>query len=199
MCALAVVMACLSLPAMASGSLKRHRHFRGQVAQKRRVLRRWRCSGANLVPDASNVAAAEQATLCLVNRERVAHHLPALADNTSLAAAAAEHSAEMVNRDYFSHRSPSGATPEMRIHASGYVPPSSRVAVGENVATAGGNLATPAKVVSGWMSSPPHRANILDKGFRASGVGIALGMPPRDSEGWQGPGATYTQDLGSYR
>ena len=199
MCALAVAMACLSLPAMASGTLKRHRHFRGQVAQKRRVLRRWRCSGADLVPDAGNLAATEQATLCLVNRERASHHLPALAANASLAAVASAHSAEMVNRDYFSHRSPSGATPEMRILTSGYVGPSSRVAVGENVATAGGDLSTPAKVVSGWMSSPPHRANILDRGFRASGVGIALGMPPRDSGGWQGPGATYTQDLGSYR
>lgn len=199
MCALAVAMACLSLPAMATGTLKRHRHFRGQVAQKRRALRRWRCSGADLMPDAGNLAATEQATLCLVNRERVSHHLPALAANASLAAVASAHSEEMVNRDYFSHRSPSGATPEMRILTSGYVGPSSRVAVGENVATAGGDLSTPAKVVSGWMSSPPHRANILDRGFRASGVGIALGMPPRDSGGWQGPGATYTQDLGSYR
>jgi uncharacterized protein YkwD len=199
MCALAVVLACLSLPAMASGSLKRHRHARGHVAQKRRALRRWRCAGANLVPDAGNLAAAEQATLCLVNRERVAHHLPALADNTSLAATATAHSSEMVQRDYFSHRSPSGATPQTRILTSGYVPPSSRVAVGENVATAGGDLSTPARVVSGWMSSPPHRANILHRGFRASGVGIALGMPPRDSDGWRGPGATYTQDLGSYR
>ena len=140
MCAMAVAMACLSLPAMASGTLKRHRHFRGQVAQKRRVLRRWRCSGANLVPDAGNLAATEQATLCLVNRERTSHHLPALAANASLAAVATAHSAEMVNRDYFSHRSPSGATPQMRIVTSGYVPPSSRVAVGENVATAGGDL-----------------------------------------------------------
>lgn len=192
-------MSCLSLPAMATGTIKRHRLARGHDAQKRRVRRRITCPGAGLVPDAGNVAAAEQATLCLVNRERAAHRLPALAENGALGVVAAEHSAEMVSRDYFSHRSPSGSTAEMRIVTSGYVSPSARVAVGENVATAGGKLATPASVVRGWMLSPAHRANILTAGFRASGVGIALGMPRRDTSGWRGSGATYTEDLGSYR
>ncbi|HTZ85922.1 MAG TPA: CAP domain-containing protein [Solirubrobacteraceae bacterium] len=199
MCMLAIALGCLVLPAIATGTIKRHRHSRGHVSQRRRSLRRWRCSGANLVPDIGDVAVAEQATLCLVNRERVAHDLPALAANGPLDAVASAHSAEMVSRDYFSHRTPSGATAEMRILTSGYVPPSSRVAIGENVATAGGELSTPANVVESWMNSPPHRANILDPSFRASGVGIALGMPLRNADGWQGPGATYTQDLGSYR
>lgn len=199
-CALAAALGCLSLPGLATGTIKRHRHSRGHVAQRRRVLRRsWTCAGAELVPDAENLAAAEQATLCLVNRERSVVGEHALADNRALDAVAAVHSSEMVSRDYFSHRSPSGATAEMRIMTSGYVRPSARVATGENVATAGGQLATPANVVLAWMSSPEHRANILGRGFRASGVGIALGMPLRDTSGWRGSGATYTQDLGSYR
>jgi uncharacterized protein YkwD len=195
----AALLGCLSLPAMATGTLKRHRQARGNVAQKRRALRRFACSNASLVPDAGNLATVEQATLCLVNRERAADGLPALADNRSLDVVATAHSAEMVSRDYFSHRSPSGATAVTRIRTSGYVRRSTRVAVGENVATAGGPLATPANVVRGWMISPQHRANILSRGFRASGVGVVLGMPSRDALGWRGSGATYTEDLGSYR
>jgi uncharacterized protein YkwD len=184
---------------IASGTIKRHRHARGHLTQKRRSFRRRACAGATLVPDASNVVATEQATLCLVNRERSAHGLPVLADNRELDVVAAAHSADMVSRDYFSHRSPSGATAQTRIVTSGYAPPTVRVAVGENVATAGGALATPANVVHDWMLSPEHRANILGAGFRASGVGIVLGMPLRHTGRWQGAGATYTQDLGSYR
>ncbi len=157
------------------------------------------CAGANLVPEASNVAVAEDATLCLVNRERATRGLLTLVNNRSLDVVATSHSSEMVARDYFSHRSPSGSTVATRILTSGYAGPHGRVAVGENVATAGGELATPSSIVHGWMSDPLHRANLLGSGFRASGIGIALGMPLRDANGWDGPGATYTEDLGSYK
>jgi uncharacterized protein YkwD len=199
MCALAALTGCFSLPAIASGTLKRHRNARGHPAQKRRVFRRRSCVGAGLVPDAANVAMVEQATLCLVNRERGAHGLPALADNRALHDAAAEHSADMVVRDYFSHRSPAGATVEARDRTRGYARAGTPVSVGENVATAGGEFATPANVVRGWMRSPGHRANVLARSFHATGVGIVLGMPLCDASGWHGPGATYTEDLGSYR
>jgi len=198
-CALAAFMGCVSLPAIATGTVKRHRNARGYAAQKRRVFRRLACSGESLVPEAANVAVVEDATLCLINEERAAHGLAPLLNNHSLDVVATNHSSEMVSRDYFSHRSPSGSTPATRILTSGYVGSRGRVAVGENVATAGGGLATPASVVRGWMASPLHRANILRRGYRASGVGIALGMPLRLADGWAGPAATYTQDLGSYK
>jgi uncharacterized protein YkwD len=192
-------MACVALPAVASSTIKRHRHALGQLAQRRRPSRPRLCAGADLIPDSGNLATVQRATLCLVNRERSVAGLPALANNRSLDVVAAKHSWEMVRRDYFSHRSPTGATPQTRILTSGYARLRRRVVVGENVATAGGELATPASVVSGWMESPEHRANMLSAGFRASGVGIALGMPLRDAGGWQGSGATYTEDLGGRR
>jgi uncharacterized protein YkwD len=199
MCALAAFLGSISLPVIASGTIKRHRGSRATPASRRRAFRRPMCPGANLVPNASNLASVQRATLCLVNRERAASGLASLANNRALDLVAAAHSWEMVNRDYFSHRSSSGATAKTRILTSGYMRRSVHVAVGENVATAGGQLATPASVVQGWMSSAEHRSNVLGAGFRASGVGIALGMPPKAAGGWQGPGATYTQDLGSQR
>jgi uncharacterized protein YkwD len=199
MCALAAMVGSVLLAAIAGGAIRRYRSPWGHLAQRRRVLRRRICAGANLVPNASNIAAAQSATLCLVNRERSAWGLAALANDRVLEVVAMAHSWEMVARNYFSHRSPSGATAQTRILASGYARFRDRVATGENVATAGGELATPASVVQEWMSSPGHRANLLSAGFRASGVGIALGMPQSSAGGWQGPGATYTEDLGSYR
>jgi uncharacterized protein YkwD len=199
MCAVAALTGCLALPAMAGGTIKRHRLARGHQGQKRRLVRRRPCPGANLVPNDSNVASAERATLCLVDRERTADGLPPLTNNFALDAAAAQHSSEMVTRDYFSHRSPSGTTVEVRVLASGYARAGGRVSVGENVAIAGGSLATPETVVRDWMGSPAHRANLLGRQFRASGVGITPGMPLSDAGGWAGAGATYTEDFGNRR
>jgi uncharacterized protein YkwD len=44
-----------------------------------------------------------------------------------------------------------------------------------------------------WMHSPPHRANILDPGFRDAGVGVARGYPLGGARG----SATYTVDFGA--
>jgi uncharacterized protein YkwD len=199
MCGLAAFLGSISLTAVASATAKRHRGSRATPASRRRAFRRPICPGANLVPNARNLATVQRATLCLVNRERTASGLRSLANNRALDLVAVAHSLEMVNRDYFSHRSPSGVSARTRILTSGYIRRSAHVAVGETVATAGGQLATPAGVVQGWMSSPEHRSNVLGAGFRASGIGIVLGMPPRAANGWQGAGATYTQDLGSHR
>ena len=54
-----------------------------------------------------------------------------------------------------------------------------------------GTLATPAQTVRGWMNSPPHRRNMLDRGFREIGIGVALGAP-----GSNDPGATYATEFG---
>jgi uncharacterized protein YkwD len=45
------------------------------------------------------------------------------------------------------------------------------------------------------MNSPEHRANILQRGYRELGVGVALGTPRPGLSG----GATYTVDFGVIR
>lgn len=140
------------------------------------------------------MAAAGQATICLVNRERTQRGLPPLRQNGLLTAASAEHSQDMVRRDYFEHTTPDGHTLGDRLRAIGYARGVSASA-GENIAYGVGFRSTPAHIVDSWMHSPGHRADILRPSFTEIGIGIALGapeVPDRDKE----DSATYTTDFG---
>ncbi len=66
--------------------------------------------------------------------------------------------------------------------------------VGENIAWGTMWLATPQSIVSAWMASPGHRANILDGACRETGIGVEPRPPASLAEGQ--PGALYTQDFG---
>ena len=52
-------------------------------------------------------------------------------------------------------------------------------------------------LVKSWMSSPGHRANILDEDVRRIGVGIALLEHASDGHGWTGSVVFATQDFSS--
>jgi uncharacterized protein YkwD len=154
------------------------------------------CSNANLTPNAGNIASVVAATLCLVNDERIRFGEPALIEDPRLAAAAASHSRDMDERDYFSHTSPTGQTLLMRIEASGFIPNGNvGYTLGENIAWGTLWLGTPRTIVKAWMESPGHRANILDEAFRYTGVGVDPNLP-RSMSGGQA-GGMYTQDFGT--
>ncbi|MFE4667395.1 CAP domain-containing protein [Streptomyces sp. NPDC056716] len=104
----------------------------------------------------------------LTNGERVRAGLRPLAPDTLLTAAAQAHSADMVARDFYSHTSPEGGQPWDRAAAAG----ARRRSVGENIAC--GQRSAP-EVVTGWMNSPGHRANILKPDFTHIGIGLAGG------------------------
>jgi uncharacterized protein YkwD len=129
------------------------------------------------------------ATLCLVNAERARYGLAPLVDNALLDLAAQRHADDMTATGYFSHNSADGRSFDQRIQAVGYAGGS----LAENIAWGGGSLGTPRRVVSGWMNSAGHRANILNGAMRDSGVGVAPGTP----EGGGG-GGTYVHDLGGF-
>lgn len=152
------------------------------------------CPNAELTPTASNLPEAQAATLCLINKIRQEHGESPLSNNNSLDAAAEDHSDDMVARDYFDHTTPSGEAFATRIVSTGYVPSGWSYELGENIECGTLTLATPAAAVNGWMSSPEHRANILNEEFRDSGIGVAPAVPAQYSYGE--PGATYTQDFG---
>jgi uncharacterized protein YkwD len=152
------------------------------------------CADTGLRPTLANSTRAEAATLCLVNVQRARHGLRALRANAALARSAAGHSEDMVSENYFDHVSPAGVTPLQRIKASAYLPRRSVYLVGENIAVGTMQLATPAAIVACWMKSSHHRANILSRDFRDSGIGIAAQAPSRYANGQ--PGATYTQQFG---
>jgi uncharacterized protein YkwD len=116
----------------------------------------------------------------LVNVARADAGCAPLHVDARLATAARLHSEDMAKRNYFDHTSLDGRSPWDRIAAQGYAYGS-----GENIAAGYG---TPHAVMSAWMKSPGHRANILNCSSRAIGVGIGKG----------GSYGTYwTQDFGT--
>jgi uncharacterized protein YkwD len=147
------------------------------------------CAGADAAPAD---AGAVTATLCLLNQQRAAQGLGALAGSAVLDRAAGAFAQDMVDRRFFAHVSPGGGTLLDRIEAAGWVPAGSWSA-GENIAWGSGPLATPASIVDGWMHSPGHRANILNGAYRQIGIGIAAGAP----QAGVGHGGTYVTDFTS--
>jgi uncharacterized protein YkwD len=148
-----------------------------------------------MMPAARDLTLIRAAVLCLVNRERAAHHERPLRTSRRLARAAQRHSTSMAVYDYFEHTGPSGITPLARLRAVGYISRSrAGYEVGENIAWGTLSLATPRAIVKEWMGSAPHRANILDPRFRETGVGVSPHPPASLAHGQ--PGAIYTQDFG---
>ena len=64
-----------------------------------------------------------------------------------------------------------------RIRRTGYTSGARGWSLGENIAWGSGRLATAAQIHRAWMSSPGHRANILQRSFREIGIGIETGAP----------------------
>ncbi|MFL6333586.1 MAG: CvpA family protein [Pyrinomonadaceae bacterium] len=109
----------------------------------------------------------EAQMLELVNQERVAAGLGALAPDPELTEVARAHSADMFARGYFAHVSPDGLDPFDRMRRAGIT----FRAAGENLA-----LAPTVRVAhTGLMNSPGHRANILRPSFGRLGIGIVDG------------------------
>ncbi|MHB9864060.1 CAP domain-containing protein [Streptomyces sp. YIM S03343] len=121
---------------------------------------------APLTPDGLRRTAAD--VVRLTNAERAAAGLRPLAEDPLLTAAAQGHSADMVARDFYAHTSPEGSQPWDRAAAAG----SGRRTIGENIAC---GQRSAAEVVTDWMNSPGHRANILKREFTHIGVGFMGG------------------------
>jgi uncharacterized protein YkwD len=150
------------------------------------------CGNTDVLPAADNLAQIRAAVLCLHNQTRAAKGLPLLRENARLDKAALGHSDDMVAEGYFDHTTPGGTSFVDRILAAGYVKRDAGWVLGENLAWGTGDLSTPDGVMTSWMNSPGHKANILKRAYREVGIGIKLGVP---SDGTVG--ATYTLDFGA--
>ncbi|MFA5562368.1 MAG: SafA/ExsA family spore coat assembly protein [Eubacteriales bacterium] len=106
----------------------------------------------------------EEQAVKLVNQQRAAAGLPALKANWELARVARYKSTDMSQKKYFAHNSPTYGAPGTMIRNFGI----NYRAAGENIAM---GYATPQAVMNGWMNSPGHRANILNRSFTQIGVG----------------------------
>jgi uncharacterized protein YkwD len=153
------------------------------------------CADADLVPTSDNGVALRNATLCLLNEERAKAGLKPLVSNTQLRRAAQKHSLDMVRESFFDHTSPEGSTLMSRVRkGTAYLRGALNFALGENIAWGSGTLSTPANTVEGWMESPEHKKNILNRRYRHIGIGVAIGAPGIEGGG---PAATYTTDFGT--
>lgn len=116
---------------------------------------------------ASGATAVEAEVLAIVNQERAAAGCGPVADDAGLRSVARAHSADMATRGFFSHTNPDGQSPWDRAGAAGI-----SHAGGENIAR---GQADAASVMNAWMTSPGHRANILNCEFTTLGVGVHEG------------------------
>jgi len=156
---------------------------------------RGRCADAALAPSDSDVALVRLAVLCLVNRERLLHHEAPLHPDGRLTEAAQSHTESMAFGDYFEHVGPRGDTPVSRLRRTGYIHDSKvGYEIGENIGWGTLWLGTPGAIVTAWMASPGHRANILDPRFRDTGIGVSPHPPGSLASGVRG--GVYTQDFG---
>jgi len=114
-------------------------------------------------------ADAERRLLDLVNRDRAAAGLRPLTLDRALSEVARAHSRDMASNDYVAHVSPTTGTALDRAHRAGLTP----ALIFENV----GRAYSTDQAETGFMSSPGHRANILDPRPTRIGIGVALGKP----------------------
>ncbi len=96
--------------------------------------------------------------------------LPSLAENATLDDIATLRLDDMFTQQYFAHIGPQGESAISVASSVGY----NHLALGENLAL--GNYAGDAGVVTAWMGSPGHRANILDTHYTQIGVAVREGM-----------------------
>jgi uncharacterized protein YkwD len=95
----------------------------------------------------------------------------------SLERAAAEHSKDMADHNYFDHTGRDGSSPDQRATRQGY----KWRAVGENLAS---GILTPEAVVSGWVGSPHHCENLMDPRFKQMAVAYAVNNASNNGIYW---------------
>jgi uncharacterized protein YkwD len=143
-----------------------------------------------------NVSNLERGVHDRINKERVNRKLNALGLDVQLSRIARAHSEDMARRHFFSHVNPDGDDPTARGRHAGYKCHSEfgrviRDGLAENlfqgrtykrVRINGGHKLydwnTPddlvGEAIRGWMTSPGHRRNILEKGYDRSGIGVSV-------------------------
>lgn len=114
------------------------------------------------------IAAIRDELVTRTSAERRANGLPAVTRSVNLMAAAQLQADQMVAAGEMSHDLPKAAYPTLkdRIASVSYA----WRAIAENIAEGHGSAAA---ALTSWMSSPGHRANILNASYTEMGAGLA--------------------------
>lgn len=117
-------------------------------------------------PTTANEVNVTNSIYSLTNSARTQRNIQALTQNQKLADAAYAKLTDMFQKNYWDHVSPVGTEAWYFIENKGY----DYQCAGENLAKGFSNANS---VFNAWMSSPAHRANILDA--RHNEIGVAVG------------------------
>lgn len=120
---------------------------------------------------AINVKAFERVAFDLLNRTRVVNGLTPLLWSDDLEAVARQHSQNMAEFQFFSHRGLDNKMVSDRADAAGV---GRWRAIGENIAFNRGFDDPVGKAVELWLDSPSHRRNLLSETWKETAVGVAV-------------------------
>lgn len=118
----------------------------------------------NYLMDTTQSDSASIQIVALVNQARINHGLRPLKSDPTLNKVANIKAEDLLKNNYFSHTSPTYGSPFQMMKTFGVTYKSA----GENIAQ---SQTSPYKVMTDWMNSPSHRANILNKSYTQIGVG----------------------------
>ena len=119
---------------------------------------------------APDVLAEQGAKLAaLTNAMRTEQHLPALQQSSMLIRSADFRAEDMNQKQYFSHVSPEGHHLEYFLKEAGYP----YAEAGENLAM---GFSDPESVMTAWMKSPEHYANLAGKDYQDVGIALVGGV-----------------------
>ncbi len=103
------------------------------------------------------------------NLERKTNGLEPLHYNSKLSISASKKAEDMFNSNYWAHTSPQGKTPWEFFKSVDY----KYSVAGENLAK---DFSDNDSVISAWMKSPTHKANIIHTKYKEIGIGVVEGV-----------------------
>ena len=123
-----------------------------------------------LNPQIKNAALTDSGVIAWTNSNRRANGgLAALKENSTLDKEAQAKLADMFKQQYFEHINPQGNGPDYLAKTYGYA----YISIGENLAL--GDFKDDQDLLTAWMNSPGHRANILNTKYLQIGVAVGQG------------------------
>lgn len=155
-----------SLPKVAKTSAPSQTQVKSQVIPDSPVVTKLIDIKGEKIPDKSDGSLI----LLYTNKERATESLKSLVANDALDYIASERVDDLFSNQYFEHNSPDGKTVSNLAENGVY----DYLIIGENLAL--GTFDGDKGIVTAWMESPGHRANILNKQFIELGVAVKEGI-----------------------
>lgn len=119
--------------------------------------------------------------LAKVNKIRIDNGVPSLRICKSLGLAAQRYSEYMAKENFLSHTGKDGSSLGDRLIKAGFRWKNSNSYIGENIAAGQQSVR---EVLSGWLNSPPHYRNIVNKNFTHVGFGKATSTSSKYGVYW---------------